>query len=546
MKPSEAGHLTKHLPYTALPRWRPQSALAWLFGFAIIPAIFLFVAVQLTNVSGPQWLGSNFENSYVYLFNSLLIVKGEAPAHIDHPGTTTQVFGAAVLRACGNTSGDQLIEAVLDDPEKFLKYVHMALLIVCALALWISPLLTALRVGSWIIGVLLQLPILFFNTIWHYSIWFGSDLTLIAFSIVAVSLCVLLLGQWEAQIQKLPIAALAGVACGLGIATKLTFFPLILTTLVCCKSRETFLVFSASFLVVVALALYPIYPKLSIVFQWTLSLLIHSGRYGSGSVGFATDHYTADVATLLSGEPFVLLIPLFANGIILLLVIQTGWKSLDPSVRRLAFTACMVFVMQTVSFIVMARESLPHYLIPLYVSTGLNLVFLWQLVWRHGRPIGARLIDARLAILLIVFGLSNLAFRTPGLYQSLRSACLSELAFYSRVKEETKNALRVDYYRSISPEFAVWFANGYSSRAFAGILEKKFPNALFYNIFSGNFEIFGSVIKQEDVFKKSNQLFFFGSRAHAGYARSLEGLKSRNLKKVDQEREYVVDEWIAE
>jgi len=48
--------------------------------FGIIPVAFLVVALQLTEASGPQWLGSNFENNYMYLFNSLLIADGK-PAH---------------------------------------------------------------------------------------------------------------------------------------------------------------------------------------------------------------------------------------------------------------------------------------------------------------------------------------------------------------------------------------------------------------------------------------------------------------------------------
>jgi hypothetical protein len=63
----------------------------------ILPAIFLFVAVQLTKVRGPQWLGRKFENSHPYLFNSLLLTKKRTPAMVAHPGIVAQLFGEAVL-----------------------------------------------------------------------------------------------------------------------------------------------------------------------------------------------------------------------------------------------------------------------------------------------------------------------------------------------------------------------------------------------------------------------------------------------------------------
>jgi hypothetical protein len=45
--------------------WR--SALGGALILAILPAIFLGVALQLTKVSGPTCLSTNFENDYPYL-----------------------------------------------------------------------------------------------------------------------------------------------------------------------------------------------------------------------------------------------------------------------------------------------------------------------------------------------------------------------------------------------------------------------------------------------------------------------------------------------
>jgi hypothetical protein len=548
MKQSEVERSVEHLQGAESLLPGKRKLVLSLVLFAVIPAIFLLVALQLTRVSGPQWLGSNFENSYVYLFNSLLIVKGEAPFHIDHPGTTTQVFGAAVLEASQYGSGDKLIQAVLHDPEKFLRRLHRALLAVCVLTIWIFPWLTALRIGSYVKAALLQFPILFFNTIWYYSIWFGSDLTLVACSIAAVSLCIILLSEREGGTQKQLTLVLAGVICGLGIATKLTFCPLILITLLCCRSLRSFLIFGSGFLGAAAIALMPIYSELPRVFQWTLRLAIHSGHYGSAGVGFATAHYLTDVTTLLSAEPFIWLVPTLATGTIVCLTLYPGWKSLPSSGRRLVSNACIVFVAQVVSFAIVAREAAFHYLVPLYVSTGLNLAFLWQLMQTRGRQRKMRASAAILLLCLLLFGVSGLIFRVPALCQILRTTRLSQLAMYSRVKKETENAVRVDYYRSIGPEFAMWFANDLSRRTFADILDGQFPKALFYNVFDGNFETFGDSIKPEDVLKKYDHLFFFGNRTNPGRADSgsLDSFNANKLKVIDGQGQYVLEEWTRE
>ena len=71
----------------------------------IVPMALFFVTMLLTKVSGPQCLGPNYENSYPYLFNSLLLVKNQAPAMIEHPGIVTQVFGGTILTTSGKGIG---------------------------------------------------------------------------------------------------------------------------------------------------------------------------------------------------------------------------------------------------------------------------------------------------------------------------------------------------------------------------------------------------------------------------------------------------------
>src|SRR6516162_3161170 len=99
---------------------------------SILPIIFVIAALQLTKSAGPQWLGSNSDPCYPYLLNSLLILKGEPPFHTDHPGTTTQLLGAACLRLSSFQTRERLINDVLDHPETYIKRVHRALLFVTA------------------------------------------------------------------------------------------------------------------------------------------------------------------------------------------------------------------------------------------------------------------------------------------------------------------------------------------------------------------------------------------------------------------------------
>ena len=135
------------------PLWLKSRALASPLVFLVIPVLFLVTVCQLTKAKGPQWLPFTFENPYNYLFNSLLLVKGQAPHSIDHPGTTTQVLGAIVLRASSLVSNDDLIKSVLEHPEHYIQNLHWALLIFTVLVLWLVPWLTAETLSNRIIGI---------------------------------------------------------------------------------------------------------------------------------------------------------------------------------------------------------------------------------------------------------------------------------------------------------------------------------------------------------------------------------------------------------
>ena len=171
--------------------------------FSIIPILFFVAVAQLTKAKGPQWLPYTFENSYQYLFNSLLVLKGQPSPFIMDPGTTNLSFGATILRASTLKSTDDLIEYSLRNPEKQIKTLHRALLIFTALILWIAPWTTALALRNYIAGLLIQAPVLFYQSLLYWGIVFGSELTNVGFTIAVVCCCVLLVVPSSVSEQRI-------------------------------------------------------------------------------------------------------------------------------------------------------------------------------------------------------------------------------------------------------------------------------------------------------------------------------------------------------
>jgi hypothetical protein len=531
------------------PAARPRgpNVILSLILFAIIPSVFFAEALQLSKASGPQWLGLKFENSYVYLFNSLLVVNGESPAYTDHPGVTTELFGAACLRLSGFQSAKDLTNSVVEKPEHYLKKMHRALATVCALAVWIFPLLVARRIQSPIRGLLLQAPILFFTTIFYYSISYNSDLFLVIPCFASIYVCILLLSQREEGAVKLGTCVVSGVVCALGMTTKLTFFPLILISLFCCRGLKSWFFFACGFVITLAVVLIPIYSELARVFTWISALATHSGYYGSGDVGFArADAYIPDIISLLSREPSVALIPIASTIVILLASLGNQRQENGSQRERLAWTASASLILQLLSFLIVAKHANFHYLIPLYLSTGINLVLLYNLCRRPGKVAWKTILAGGVLAILLFNGFNTLFIGTISLYNSLRYARTDQLSFARRVREMTKNAVLVAYYPSITPDFALYFGNAYARRAFAQNLEALYPRAIFFDVFNGQFESFSDFLDQSVILAKYDHLYFFGNPywfKTQSFGEQKE-FKSQELQEVARQGGYVLQEWI--
>jgi hypothetical protein len=529
--------------------------------FLIIPILFVVAVSQLTIAKGPQWLPYSFENPYNYLLNSLLVVDGRAPVYIDHPGTTTEMFGGIILRISSlKTSGD-LIDSTLQHPETEIKRLHWALLIFCALGLWIVPWLTALAIRSHVAGLLIQAPSLFSQTLLFYGILFGSDLMVVPFSIVAVCCCLLLLVPSSVpeklellfgariisptpnspQILRLPVLllpALAGLVCAFGIVTKLTFFPLILISLLCCRRRKNLVAFIISFIIGLAFALLPIYSQLWRLVNWAFALGLHSGRYNTGNIGLPQSSvYLASLSDLIQNEPLMVIIPVVAT--IVLLAFSLLLKKLAPN--NISWRIVLgLFAIQMFSLCAIAKEMGAHYLIPLFISTALNLVFLFQACRSVDGSNLKKTVGWIALVVLLAIGVKSFIQETPKNYANLSGQKTDLLRLYRHAKELTKNDVRVDYFFSDSPEYPLCYGNDYAGGAFGQLLIGMYPNALFFNVFNAKFETFAKFIEPKVELQKYDHLYFLGSRK---YFPKVEGLDPDTFETIDRAGDYYLQKW---
>jgi hypothetical protein len=510
----------------------------------ILPIIFFVTALQLTKSAGPQWLGTNSENSYTYLFNSLLILKGEPPGHTDHPGTTTQLFGAACLRLSSLQSNHDLINDVLDHPEAYIKRLHRALLFVTALILWITAIFVSVRSGEILKALALQAPLFFFPTIFYYTIWFGSDLTEIGLAAAAAGVCALLLTE-NVSGSRIALHGLLGLICGLGMATKLTFFPVILVALICVRSWKGLAGFIIASFAALMLVLIPVYPEFPRIGRWIVDLATHSGHYGTGEVGFARlDRYLIDLSMLVRNEPMIIVLPI-GSLIFTAVIALCGHRNSRESMAASPLARMLVLIpVQAVGLLLVAKHAGQHYLIPLYLTLSLNLILLIKSIGTIQERLPQRGILLLLGGFVIACGLWA-GSGTLQVNETLKQVSNEQLEIYRIARLSPPGIPRADYYRSPTPEFALCFGNDYAWRAFSSKLKQRFPTALFFNLFNGKFEDFKSFIDPPEFFATHPRVLFFGNGGIflPDVSKLLTQSEGANLVEVQRRGEYAIDAW---
>src|SRR6185503_16326557 len=98
---------------------------------------------------GPFHLAVNYDPDYAYLFNGLNLLSGVAPEHIDHPGTTLQLFAAAGIKLVNLTSTSHAAAvSVVQHSESYLRGLNAALMICYSISLFLFGALVWRKTGD--------------------------------------------------------------------------------------------------------------------------------------------------------------------------------------------------------------------------------------------------------------------------------------------------------------------------------------------------------------------------------------------------------------
>lgn len=174
------------------------------------------------------------------------------------------------------------------------------------------------------------------------------------------------------------------------------------------------------------------------------------------------------------------------------------------------------------------------------MSAGLNLVLLFY-AFQVPNASGIRQrVGWILLFFLLALGVGEFIDQTPAACRDLYAQQVDQLRLYQRAKEVAKDDTRVDYFFSDSPEYALYYGNGYSGMAFGPLLTKMYPKAFFFNIFNAQFGTFTEFLEPNTVLPEYDHLYFLGSPS---LFPKVDGLDPRTFETIDHAGDYYLQKW---
>lgn len=476
------------------------------FYLSIIPLIIFMIGIVFMQSMFPIYINSGIgygpDAAYVYLLAAVDMLQGYPPVFTDHPGTPLQVIIAMVIPVIWLTSrvldssALGMIDAVLHNPERYLFCVSVLLLFLTVCASYYLGLKLYRATADFRISIACQCSPLVFALVSPLMVYPTAESLLQSLSIVLIAVLIPLFyrSPSDESLKLERIALVAGVLCGIGVATKLTFLPMLGLLFILPTYRLMFYSFLGCALAYL-LGIAPIISKLPFMFDWFVRMATHSELHGLGSRSiFNLVQYRQNILRLYDTFPFFY--QTFAAIFVFLAIAVarqlTFNQKLNTNFLRGSIVVLGVAVAHT---IVVAKHPGISYMVPVLPLALFALCWGLRMALQSSDSlIFSKINDAVwLVLLVIVIYIATMsAFNANTALKTLRKSAESS---YNAITTEIQKYERPTLIGTFNCSFqgcATWFGIALT-RGLDLKLNQVNPSFYYYDIFSKNLRIPGEV-----------------------------------------------------
>jgi hypothetical protein len=298
-----------------------------------------------------------------------------------------------------------------------------------------------------------------------------SLLWCVSLSLIAALAPALLGNTMETNIVNRKMAVIAGFFCGIGLAIKVTFLPLVGLLLIL---RSWRLIALSGLVLVVSwfVGVLPIYSRLGKMFDWLHKVIYHTGMHGEGQIGiFNVKQFAGNFSYVRSMFPLLdiaiwLLVLTSLFGLVKFVLInrrsadqiRTNDLSRVKQANKYAWATAFVISIVIVSQAIMvAKHPGPTYMIPALPLTG--IIVVWFVHTQKFIPL-ATLVQKVLGVLVFAFFTYQSVTSSVGAYKNIAANHSRGAQANQRVLDAMKqfeNPILIGTFNCTLPECALWF-----------------------------------------------------------------------------------------
>jgi len=507
----------------------------------IIPLVFLYIGLQFDRTK----YGTDPESAY--LMNGLNIATGKAVGHFDNPGTTVQVYSSVVLQITHflRFSDLDLQTDVLQNSEFYIEVLRKSLIVFNAGILLLLGITVFLLLQNFWAALLLQVaPFMSVTLIEELYTKVAPEPLL--FSSVAILIIMMVKYYTSPAPDSKKYAILFGMLSGFGLATKMTFLPILIIPFIILNGNRNKWLYAIAVIPSFIMFTLPAAKGYMHMAKWFLNLGTHTGTYGQGSAGII-DPVQYFNSLVLIAKNNIALVTVLAIGIVVLFVFRFAFTDFKESKWRKEFYMLLAVLVAIAGSILMVAKHYHsnHYLFPALSLSGFALVLVYLLVNRNLKAQKTTLFRFSLpatVVLIVAFSLTNIPTLTLA-YKGYRMSNQSTDETLALLDRDYKDYVKVYYYPVSFNEFSsLRWGNTYSRLYSSAKLMELYPDGLFYNTWAKSFQLWETSIPAGEFVKK-----YGGKILMVGGPRTYEELMvvkdaGLKLKKIHEGRVQVVYE----
>lgn len=495
------------------------------FYLLVIPIFIFFSTISLKNSIGPDYIKSRYDPSYIFLMNSLNIANFHQSYFTIQPGITLQTMGAVSLRFCQLFEYPvSLAESVISNPETYLKGLEILLALVLAISLYLLGAVIYKYSDDMFGSMLLQLSPLVSLNMTYVAVTFSPDSILMSVTIIMLAYAIYFTYNSEPKYPSL----IFGLISGFGLATKFSFFPLIIFPLFLLRGKKRLLLFPFFTLISFVFFMIPGILRMGVTFSWLTQYFVKSGKYGTGESNVVdTKLFASNILNLLVGESFfiwVLCFTIFSFAVLLFFRRKKNLRTKE------FYLLCAIILTILLQILISAKQYTPRYMIPAFLLVLPGFYILLRYMSERFKSLTTNKLAQMVCFILVLFLLikSSLDVKKFNKYSSWeQNECLS---FIDASREITKESITIICYGSSSEHYALAFginATGPHKEDYFQILRPKFTSDfVFYESYAGRFWTINND-KWINDFQNGKTKLFLQIRADNNNLNTLETVKKK-------------------